>query len=711
MFLKYIQIKNFRNLSSTKFEFSNGVNTVIGENDSGKSNAMTAMRMLLDSDFFYNSKRLKETDFSEALGDWKGHWVIISAYFDQITEEDKTNEVCAELTPLEEDMEFLKTYIRCEGYDFGVVTLFIRPIKSIRKALSEAASRDEFETIRKNISLTDYEFYYAARSQADFTDPEVYKNIVGDLEQGQYKNPVNDDTKILGTKIDILSVWQHISVVFIDALRDAESELRKPKSPIRRVFDSIQGSVSNEDKESVKVKIRELNSEISSIEQITSIGEKISEKLHEIVGLVYSPEINVESRIKEDIESLAKYLSISPTGHDNIDMLGLGHLNILYIAMKLVEFEYNRNHEILNIMIIEEPEAHIHTHIQKTLFDNLKISNDYTQIIMTTHSTHLSEVSDIRKINILKVGNKVSTVMKPTEGLDKFGEENLEIKSGLSLSMCLERYLDARRSVLLFSKAIILVEGDGEEILLPSMVRNSLGISLDEMGVGLINVGSVSFEYVASLFDNQRIQRHCSIITDSDAVLPGATKCSEEAATRGASRKNKLDKLYGTNPWVNAYYAPYTFEVDFASEIKNRTYIKDVIEKHYTQEATKNKHIRNLDDTDANRYDSVLTVAKELGKGWYATLLATFVDGNVIVPRYMLMAIAYASQDIIDDKLLSKMALHTLELYPSNETDELKNKFILAKTAEEIQRLIQELCDKYPNNSFSAFISCRKELV
>ena len=45
----------------------------------------------------------------------------------------------------------------------------------------------------------------------------------------------------------------------------------------------------------------------------------------------------------------------------------------MYIALKLVEFEANRNHEILNIMVVEEPEAHIHTHIQRTLFDNLKV--------------------------------------------------------------------------------------------------------------------------------------------------------------------------------------------------------------------------------------------------------------------------------------------------------------------------------------------------
>lgn len=710
MFMRYLQIKNFRNLLSTKFEFLPGANTVIGENDSGKSNAMTAIRILLDSSYFYNPKRLKETDFSEVLGDWKGHWIIISAFFDQITETDKYNELCAEISPTKENEEFLKSFIRCEGYDFGTVTLYIRPIKSIRLALSKADSKESFEQIRENISLTDYEFFYTARTQADFTDPKVYNSIVGNFEQGKYANPEAEDAQVLGTKIDILSVWQHISVVFIDALRDAETELKKPRNPIRRVFDSIQSEIHSNDKQTIKEKIHELNDTISSIQQIANIGENISGKLHEIVGLVYSPEISVESRVKEDIESLAKYLAISPTGNVDIDILGLGHLNILYIALKLVEFEYNRNHEVLNIMVIEEPEAHIHTHIQKTLFDNLKISDDYTQVIMTTHSTHLSEVSDIRKVNILKAGVAFSTVMQPTRSLDEFGESRLQIKRGLSLSLCLERYLDARRSVLLFSKGVLLVEGDGEEILLPSMVKNALGVSLDEMGIGLINVGSVSFEYVASLFDTQRLQRHCAIITDSDAIMPGATKCSAEAATRGAVRKQKLQDLYGANPWVASFYAPYTFEVDFANEEQNRNYIETVIKTHYIQNAAINKHVSNLSGTDANRYDSVLTIANELGKGWYATLLSSIIDNNVGIPNYMLRAIAFASQSIINGKLLKKMALHTLELYTGEDIAAIKQAIVNAETESILVEAIQGFCEKYPLNSFTAFVSCRKDL-
>lgn len=72
---------------------------------------------------------------------------------------------------------------------------------------------------------------YTARSQVDFTNPEVYKNIVGDIENKVYSDPDNVDMSLTGSKIEILDVWSHLSVVFIDALRDVGTEMHKPKNP------------------------------------------------------------------------------------------------------------------------------------------------------------------------------------------------------------------------------------------------------------------------------------------------------------------------------------------------------------------------------------------------------------------------------------------------------------------------------------------------
>lgn len=124
-------------------------------------------------------------------------------------------------------MDFLKSYIRCEDQGYGTITLFIRPCRSKRLELARASQEGKFETVRSQIKLSDYEFYYTSRSQADFTNNDIYKKIVGDISSNEYISPENDDCAVLGTKVDILSVWQHISTVFVDALRDVENELRK----------------------------------------------------------------------------------------------------------------------------------------------------------------------------------------------------------------------------------------------------------------------------------------------------------------------------------------------------------------------------------------------------------------------------------------------------------------------------------------------------
>ena len=358
-------------------------------------------------------------------------------------------------------------------------------------------------------------------------------------------------------------------------------------------------------------------------------------------------------------------------------------------------------------MIIEEPEAHIHTHIQKTLFDNLQVAHTYTQILMSTHSTHLSEVADIERVNVMKkVDEQTSLVMKPTNGLNQFGIDFLECKR-VSFSKILSRYLDAKRGVLLFSKGVILVEGDGEEILIPALVKKVLGVSLDEMGIGLINIGSVGFENVACVFDETRLQRNCSIITDSDAIVEGAEKSNPTAMKRGATRKEKLSNLFDANSYVKAFYAPHTLEVDFASEKNNQEFICEIIQNSYKDVAIIKKHISAIKSgTEAEQYDSVMTIVNHIKKGWYATLLAETIDASTIIPMYILDAIVFAAKDILSEKLLFKIAKYSFEQYePNSNLDDLKSAFEDAKSPKEIQDTIRTFCDKFPDDMASLFIT------
>lgn len=84
MHISKLHITNFRNFKSQNFLFRPGVNTIIGENGSGKTNAFFALRLMLDSNLPISASKLLENDFNRSLGKWQGHWIIISIDFEDL---------------------------------------------------------------------------------------------------------------------------------------------------------------------------------------------------------------------------------------------------------------------------------------------------------------------------------------------------------------------------------------------------------------------------------------------------------------------------------------------------------------------------------------------------------------------------------------------------------------------------------------------------
>ena len=67
MHIKNIEIKNFRNFSDFKIDFTEGFQTIIGENNIGKSNLYWAIRLVLDKSLSYNARNLDEKDFHDYI--------------------------------------------------------------------------------------------------------------------------------------------------------------------------------------------------------------------------------------------------------------------------------------------------------------------------------------------------------------------------------------------------------------------------------------------------------------------------------------------------------------------------------------------------------------------------------------------------------------------------------------------------------------------
>ena len=174
MYISKISLVNYRNFANVAFLFNNGINTIIGENGAGKTNLFRAIRLLLDDNLLSSAYKLAENDFNRSIGDFRGHWIIISIEFSELADSEEIQSLFVHGTgDIEDDKVEKATY-----------NLFFRPKAEIRFKLSELDEGDKegMNSILEEISLDDYETFFTGKSTVDFNDPEVYEELVGDFE-------------------------------------------------------------------------------------------------------------------------------------------------------------------------------------------------------------------------------------------------------------------------------------------------------------------------------------------------------------------------------------------------------------------------------------------------------------------------------------------------------------------------------------------------
>jgi len=675
MFISKINIRNYRNFSNAQFVFKKGVNTIIGENGSGKTNLFRAIRLLLDDNMLRYAYRIQLSDFNRLLEPWNGHWIIISMEFSEVS--------------LDESIQSLFIHgvgdLSGRNVERATYNMFFRPKPEIRKKLGDLSNgeKDKIPEYLKTISIDDYETVFTGKSLCDFSDDDTYKALVGDFEAYNFNYDI--DEQLFGKKIPHqLSISKEISLTFIKALRDVLQDFQRTSSnPLLGLMNIKSEEIDEIEFSSVSESVMNLNGKIENLKDIKIIKNDIEETLKSTVGKTYSPSsLSVRSSLSEEASKLLSSLQLFvgepfESYEGGLNELSLGGANLIYLTLKLLENKYQLlKRSIANFLLIEEPEAHIHTHIQKSVFKNLEFPS--TQIIYSTHSTHISESSRISQMNILSKKINFVEVYQPANGLTH--KEIIKV----------ERYLDAIRSNLLFAKGIILVEGDAEEILLPVLVKKILGLSLDELGVSIINIRSVGFLNVACLFHNNRIRKKCSIITDLDKSFNLEVTT---APKRGAKRKEKLENYSKNNEWVACFFAEYTFEVDFML-CDNYDEMIEVSKEIYQSNRKKDNAIENIGSKNLSIAASqVLNMANKIGKGWFAIMLSNYITELTCMPKYIFDAIMFAISDI--EKSLPEILSYRIRTHKSSSETLKVEKYIKeyqenCLTLEEVLRKLEE---------------------
>ncbi|EPW4775076.1 ATP-dependent nuclease [Vibrio parahaemolyticus] len=311
------------------------------------------------------------------------------------------------------------------------------------------------------------------------------------------------------------AVSELLKVTYLKPLRDAETELTPGyRSRLAQILQGLKEFERKHDDNGHKLKhdlediLYGANEEISDYLDTVKLG-KDSKSIVESVNN-YVKGFNHENDDREaginiidpDLNKILRSLGL--TLEDNLS--GLGTLNKLFMATELLHLETDPLNSV-KLCLIEELEAHLHPQAQLRVIEMLEeVSvNQSTQFILTTHSTTIGSSIDLDHLIICN-GNGAFPMWRGKTDLS-----NGDYKF-------LQRFLDSTKANLFFSKGVILVEGDAENILIPTIAK-LIGRPLNKYGVSIVNVGSTAFLRYSKIFnrkDGINLGIPVSVITDLD---------------------------------------------------------------------------------------------------------------------------------------------------------------------------------------------------
>jgi len=201
---------------------------------------------------------------------------------------------------------------------------------------------------------------------------------------------------------------------------------------------------------------------------------------------------NEDTRLRQILERLELGL-MDDGGAQPRGKFGLGSNNILYMACELLLL--GREPEGLPLLLVEEPEAHLHPQRQLRLMQFLKKAAEgkvqdedgrKIQVILSTHSPNLASG--------LPVAN---TILLDGETAHPLSSDHTCLSQN-DYSF-LERFLDATKANLFFAHGVLIVEGDGEALVLPAIAR-AIGFDLSAHGVSIVNVKGTGLRRFSKIF-------------------------------------------------------------------------------------------------------------------------------------------------------------------------------------------------------------------
>lgn len=503
MYIKEINILNFRSFKEALIPFHEGVNVIIGHNNTGKSNLLRAMGLVLG---YSNGHRLGTSDLF---------------YETDVAELQRQSPRIKITLVLRRSAD--------ENLDSADMALFANMMTD--PALSEEAE------LRYEFKLDDsQEQNYKADVANAITAKEIWKIIEQDYIR-LYKSSRSGGNQAAG--ININETLGQIDFQFLDAIRDVSHDLYAGYNPLLRdvlnffIDYSVKNDVTKTEDE-IKEQLKALRDDfvqqsrplMQTLQNRLQDGKNVFLKYALDTGATFNgaePDFDGTVTENEMFSVLRMFIKYAVGIEVPATYNGLGYNNLIYMSLLLAKMQADgniaymkRNAKVLSFLAVEECEAHLHPAMQykflKFLQDN-NLNGHVRQIFMTSHSTQIASAVKLDDLICLT---------SPALGQINVGYPRAIYKEESSNDMVskqyVQRFLDATKADMFFANRLIFVEGIAEELLLPVFARY-LNKNLTDEHVLVVNMGGRYFNHFLKLFDTKNpytINKKIACLTDID---------------------------------------------------------------------------------------------------------------------------------------------------------------------------------------------------